>query len=96
MLVKIHKTGERKIISLCDDNLVGEKVEDEDLQLDISEYFYKGKKMKEIEILEELKSAHSLNVVGKESVRFALKHNLITEQNIVKIKNIPHAISILK
>lgn len=96
ILVKIHKAEKRKIISICDDNLVGKKFEDEDLQLDVSKYFYKGEKMKYEDVMKEIKGADSLNIVGEESIRFALKNNLIEEESIIRIKKIPHAISLLR
>src|SRR3989344_3592668 len=93
ILVKIHKAEKRKIVSICDDNLIGKKFEDEDLQLDVSRHFYKGEKMNEHEIFESIKGADSLNIVGEESVRFALKNNLVEEENIIRIKKIPQAIA---
>lgn len=96
MLIKIHKTEDRKIVSLCDETLIGKKFEEGDLQLEVSEFFYKGDKMDEEEILGEMRAVSSLNIVGKEAIQFALKHNLISKQNIIKIQNIPHALTIVE
>jgi len=95
MLVKIHKTDERKIISICDEDLIGKKFEEEDLQLDVSEYFYKGESLKEKDILALLEDATSLNIVGKTSIKFALKNDLISSTSIIKIEKIPHSMAIL-
>ncbi|MAG45403.1 MAG: hypothetical protein CMH63_01370 [Nanoarchaeota archaeon] len=92
MLTKIHQTEDRKIVSLCDETLIGKKFETKDLQLDISEFFYKGKKLDEKKVLEEIQEASSLNIVGEESIKFALKHDLISKTHIIKIQNIPHAL----
>ncbi len=96
MIVKIHKAERRNIISICDKNLIGKKFEDKDLQLDVSELFYKGQDFSEEKTLEVVKDADSLNIVGEESIRFALKNKLIDETSIIRIKKIPHAIAILK
>ena len=96
MYIKIHKTSERKIISICDEDLIGKKFEEKDLQLDISERFYKGEKASEEKILKEIKGANYLNIVGKNSINLAIKNKLILRENIIKVKNIPYAISILK
>ena len=96
MLTKIHETEERKIISLCDEDLIGKKFETKDLQLDVSEFFYKGENLDEKKVLEEIEGASSLNIVGKDSIRFALKHNLISKTHIIKIQNIPHALAVVE
>lgn len=93
-LTKIHKSQGRKIICLCDKDLIGKKIEDKELQLDISKSFYNGNDLKEEEILKETKEFSSLNIVGKEAVDFALRNSLIAKNNIIKIKNTPHAIVI--
>ena len=94
-LIKVHKSQRRKIVCLCDKNLIGKKIEDNDLQLDVSKNFYNGSDSSEEEIFKETREFSSLNIVGKEAVDFALKNGLISKDNIIKIKNIPHAIVIL-
>ncbi|MBI2507900.1 DUF424 family protein [Candidatus Woesearchaeota archaeon] len=96
MIVKVHIAERRKIVSICDANLIGKKFEDKNLQLDVSGFFYNGQALTEKEILKAVADANSLNIVGKESINFSLKNNLIDESNIITIKKIPHAISILR
>ena len=47
------------------------------------------------EILNELEDANSLNIVGKDSINFCIKNKIVDKENILKIKNVPHAIVIL-
>ena len=96
IIVKIHTAEKRKIISICDKNLIGKKFDEKNFQLDVLESFYSGQHLSEKEILKNVRGADSLNIVGEESVKFSLKNNLIEESNIIKIKKIPYAISILK
>lgn len=95
-MIKIHKADGRRIVSICDENLIGKIFADEPLQLDVSEFFYKGNRMSEEETLNVARNANSLNIVGEKSIKFALKNELIGKENIVKIKKIPHAIAILR
>jgi hypothetical protein len=98
MLVKIHEAY-RKIIAICDSNLLGKKFEQGKVQLDIKEGFYKGKEMKEKQILDLLEDAQKedacFNIVGKESITLALKIGIINKNSIITIQNIPHALSLL-
>ena len=96
MYLKIHSSGERKIIAICDENLIGKTFEEKDLQLQVSKRFYKGEIVNENKILEEIKDADYVNIVGKNSVDFAIKNNLILKSNIITIQKIPHAIIIIK
>jgi len=91
MIVKIHKNGDKKIIAICDSDLIGKKFEQGKLQLDLTSDFYKGDEKPESDIARLIKSAHILNLVGKNSVSLAIKEKMLDEKNIIKIKNIPHA-----
>ena len=96
MIVKIHKSERRNIVSICDEELIGKKFEEDSMQLDVSEIFYRGERMSDKDVLNTVREADSLNIVGKNSIRFALKNNLIEKENIIRIKKIPHAITLLK
>lgn len=92
MIVKIHKNQQGQIIlAICDNNLLGKKFTQGDLQLDLTGNFYKGEDKTEQEILKLIDNAYILNIVGKECIEFALKHKLIEKQNIITIDGIPHA-----
>ncbi len=98
MYIKIHKTATRDIIAICDKDLIGKTLTDGNLNLEISERFYKGKEFSEKEatdIVKEGKRKSSIfNILGKKSIDFALKNGIIEKENIIKIKDIPHAQSI--
>ena len=89
MLVKIH--GHGKIVTLCDSDLIGKKFEDEKFQLDITPRFYGGKEMKLEMTLNLLEDADTVNIVGKESIKFAIENNIISEDRIIHVKGVPHA-----
>ena len=93
-MVKVHRTDGRVVVALCDNNLIGQKFESGDLRLDITERFYKGEQLKNDDMA-TISNASSLNVVGKESVGFALKHKLINKENIIKVGRVPYAIALL-
>lgn len=98
MLVKIHKAY-RNVIAICDSELLGKRFEEEKMQIDVKESFFNGEEAneKEIEnIMEEGKSTDAtFNIVGRKSVGLAVKNNLITEENIIKIQGIPVALVLI-
>lgn len=89
ILVKIHEHG--KIVTLCDSDLIGRKLEDDKLQLDITARFYGGKEMKLEMALNLLEDAATVNIVGKESIRFAIENNIISEDRVIYIQGVPNA-----
>ena len=90
--LKINKTEKNEIIALCDSDLIGKNFSEKDLNLNVNERFYKGDIMGEDKIVKILMNAKNINIVGEEAIRLAVKHNIVEKEDIIKIKNIPHAI----
>lgn len=95
MLVKIHESI-RKIVAICDSELLGRKFEDDKRQIEVNEQFYSGDKKSELEVLEIIKDAAeedaAFNIVGERAVKVALKVGIINKEGIIKIQGIPHAL----
>lgn len=91
LTVKKHISHEGKIIiTICDTELLGKKIEEGEKQLDLSSNFYKGDIKPEEDILDLIKAAYLLNLVGKETIEFAKRNKLIEEKNICYISDIPY------
>ena len=90
--LKRNINKESEVIAVCDADLLGKKFTENNLVLDITERFYKGESLPNEEIIEILKNARNINIVGKESINLALKAGVVEAENIIKIKNIPHAL----
>ena len=91
MIVKVHKADTKKIVTIVDSDLIGKKFEEKNLQLDLTVDFYKGEERTEEEIKDITKDAYIVHLVGEESINFGLKMGWLDKDNIIKIKNIPHA-----
>ena len=91
MYIKIHRSGDRFVVALCDEDLINKTFEDGDLQLKVTEIFYKGEEKSEEEVIEILKTARNINIVGEKSVKLALDNNLISKDNVIKIGKVLHA-----
>ena len=89
--IKIHKGVGTFITAVCDSDLIGKKFKKGKLVLNVSERFYKGKLVKEDKVKEYLESAVSLNIVGKKSIEITLSLGLISKENILIIRGVPHA-----
>tara|TARA_Y100000034_G_scaffold99951_1_gene123009 strand:+ start:2920 stop:3216 length:297 start_codon:yes stop_codon:yes gene_type:complete len=98
MQIKIHESY-RKIIALCDTDLIGKTFEQGIRQIKITPNFFKGKEKNKQEILEILKDMQkedaTFNIVGKESIETALEAGVIEQHGIIKIQDIPIALVLL-
>ncbi len=91
MIVKKHINEGRLILAICDDELVGKKFSQKDIQIDLTGSFYKGKELSIEEIKDLTKKAFVINAVGKKSVNFLIKEGFISEKDVINIENIPHS-----
>ena len=91
MIIKINFSQGKKVVAICDDNLAGQIIEENDKILDLSADFYKGEQVDEQKTIEIMKKANNLNLVGEQTIDFALKEQIIDQDNIRTIKGIPFA-----
>ncbi len=81
---------------MCDNELIGQRFEEKNLQLDLSSKFYNGEEKSEDELVKLVLGAYIANIVGEKSIAFALKLGIIEKNSIIRIKNIPHAQAIME
>ena len=98
MYVNIIKSY-RDVIAVCDSELLGEKFEEGQFQLDVKESFYKGEKISESEVIKIMQNMSredaTFNIVGKKSVNAAIKAGIISEDSIGKIQGIPFTLILI-
>ena len=90
MYVKIHKNQDREILAVCDEDILGKTFEEGDLQIKISEVFYKGEKKSEKDTLDLINHFDNISLVGVKTIKLALDNELIEESSIIIINGIPH------
>lgn len=90
--LKVHEQEGKRVIAVCDKELIGKVFEDKKGYMDLNIYrgFYVGEEVKDEEVKRELKNFSSINMVGKQAVKIALEMNLVSEQDVMYIKKIPY------
>ena len=96
--LKVHESY-RKVIAVCDTDIIGKKFFEGNRQLDLRESFYSG------ENLEKEKAVHSLkrfklddatfNIVGKKAIQVAIDAGLIDENGFDYVDGIPFSLILL-
>lgn len=96
MIVKIHKTQDgKKIVAICDKELIGKEFKEKNIQLDLSSNFYRGEEESEEDIKKIFYGAYIVNMAGKKAVNLGKKEGIVLESNIIYVQKIPHAQAIL-
>ena len=94
MQFSVRQTGYQKntMLNICDVDLVGKKISEKNLQVDISKNYY-GEKLVETEEAENLlKNSYIINMVGKETISLSMNLGIGSEKGIKKISGVPFLI----
>ena len=98
ILLKIHKSY-RWVVAVCDKDIFGRKLVEDEKTLDVSGEFFNGKAMSEEEAIKEIAYCNdedaTFNFVGEKSVEIAKKLGLVKNEGIVSIDGIPFALVLL-
>lgn len=94
MYIKIHESY-RKVVAMCDSEVIGNIYEEGKMQLDVRETFYKGEEVGD-DIVNELKiykeDDATFSIVGEKSIKLALESGIITKDNVGEVKGVPFAL----
>ena len=92
IFIKIHESY-RKVVALCDSEVIGRVFEEGKKQLDVRENFYNGREIDSDEAVELMKDLAmedaTFNIVGKNSVDAAIKAKLIRKEDYLEVQGIP-------
>jgi len=91
MIVKQHINQGRILLTICDDEVIGKKLEEGKKQLDLSADFFKGERKTEEEVKQLIKKAVFLNLNGEKAVALGVELGFVDPENILFISNVPHA-----
>lgn len=90
MIVKKHHNGARLILAACDDNLLGQKIEDDTKIIDCSSDFYNGEKISKEDFVILIGKAYMVNAVGKETTNILADKKFANNTEIKFISGVPY------
>ena len=92
----------RRVVAICDKEILGKKFEEGEKQLYVKESFYKGERGKlvnEEELIELINENRledaTFNIVGDKSIQAAIKTGLINKNFTRKVDKIPFALVLI-
>ena len=91
MYLKIHQSGTEIIVAVCDKDILGKKLKHGNVNVVISEGFYKGDIASEEQVITALVNARTANLFGERTVACAIKCGAVDPECVVIISGVPHA-----
>jgi len=91
MYLKIHEKEGKRVIALCDKDLLGNVYSEGGVEIDLDTYssFYRGKVVGKEEAVSLLKEFDSLNVVGKSAVALCIELKLGEIDDVRYVQGVP-------
>ena len=80
------------MLNICDANLLGKNIIQDELNMHISESYYGEKLVEKDEAKTLLKNSSIINMVGKETISLSLQLGIGSENGVKKISDVPFLI----
>lgn len=89
--VKKYHSGREHLLAACDADLLGRRLSEGKLRLEVSRDFYDGFPATEEELQAHLRSCTIANLVGERVVALAIRWGFVAQENVIRIEGVPHA-----
>jgi len=89
---KITDYQKNLMLNICDIDLLGEKIVEGELNMNISKSYYGEKIIEHDEATQLLKNASIINMVGKDTISLSLELGVGSEKAVKKIGGVPFLI----
>jgi len=90
-----RRTDEGLLVSVCDEEVIGETFENGEVTLTVEEAFYRGEGAEagvaEERVVESLAACVTANLVGTRTVDLAIEHGFVDESNVLDLEGTRHA-----
>ena len=91
---KIHKSGSDKLLAVCDRDILGKDFENTENNISINPEFYHEEFADASSIINKMRDATMINVIGKNAVDLIVKNNLAKKEDVIDICGLQHVIVI--
>jgi len=90
--VRVTDYQKKTMLNICDADLLGKKIIQDELTLNISENYYGERFVEKDEAESLLNNSSIINMAGKETVSLALKLGIGSENGVKTVSDIPFLI----
>jgi len=90
--VRVSNYQKKVMLNICDAELLGKKITQDDLTMHISESYYGERFVDEEEAESLLKTSSIINMAGAETVSLSIKLGVGSENGVKKVSGVPFLI----
>jgi hypothetical protein len=90
--VRISNYQNKAMLNICDAELLGKKIVQDELEMNISESYYGEKLIEKEEAKSLLQNSSIINMVGKETISLSIELGVGSENGIKTISGVPFLI----
>ena len=90
--VRVTEYHKNMMLNICDVELLGKKITQDELNVHISESYYGERLVEKEEATDLLKQSSIINMVGKETISLSIKLGIGSENGVKTISGIPFLI----
>jgi len=87
---RTHVADGKSILAVCDEGLLGKTVKFREVDFEISESFYGGDISDGRQVIEKVRRADMVNVVGREIVDLLVNEQEVDEGCVLWMGDVPH------
>ena len=90
--IRVTNYQQNQMLNICDSDLVGKTITENDLTMDITKNYYGEKIVTKDEAKTLLQNSSIINMVGKETISLSLELGIGSKDGVKIISNIPFLI----
>ena len=90
--VRVNDYQKNMMLNICDSDLLGKDIVQDELKMNISKSFYGEKIVNKEEAKDLLKKSSIINMVGKNTVSLSIELGIGSENGVKKISDVPFLI----
>ena len=90
--VKLTDYQKNQMLNICDADLIGKEIQENELKVNISKSYYGEKIVDKNEAQTLLQNSSIINMVGKETISLSISLGIGSENGVKKINGVPFLI----
>ena len=91
IVLETYETEQGLLVAAADETVVGELFEEDGVRVDVDEEFYGTSTVPRDEVVESLRKAAIANLVGETAVEAGVEAEVVDEENVLCVEEVPHA-----
>ena len=95
MFARVHRKGDEVVLAVCDEDVIGTTLEGDGRRIVVHETFFKGSSVDEETLVEWMKSARSMNIIGNQAVDVAVRAGYADPEDVFEVGGVRYLVVVV-